>query len=535
MRKPPVLSAREAAELVKDGDTISVSSSSAVGCPDAVLRAIGERFDETSHPAGLTSMHCIAAGDMYGIRGVDHIAKPGLLKRILAGSLPSGPSKFDPPAIRTLIESEECEAYNIPSGSLYQLHRAIAAGQPGVFTDIGIGTYADPRIEGARMNESSPPYARIEELDGKEWIYYPAMPVNVAIIRATTADPAGNLTFEHEATTLGSLDIAYAAHNSGGIVIAQVKRLTDEKHPPREVHIPGALVDAIVVAPDQMQGTEIEFDPAISGLESRSLDGIEPLAFGAEKVIARRAAMELHRHDLVNLGFGISAGVPLVLLEEGLADDVTWVIEQGPIGGFPLTGFAFGATMNPDAIMQSTDQFTLLQGGGINTAMLSFMEVNEKGDVNVSHLPVRPHVTCGVGGFADITAHAPTIVYSGYFTAGRKEYEIGDGALTVVSDGPHAKFVPEIAQISFSGEMAKQRGQRVLYVTERAVLELIEGVLTVVEIAPGVDLERDVLGASRVPLAVSDELALMDERIFRDEPMGLALRAPRRTTVGASA
>jgi acyl CoA:acetate/3-ketoacid CoA transferase len=278
-----------------------------------------------------------------------------------------------------------------------------------------------------------------------------------------------------------------------------------------------------------MQTTQTVYDPALSGEVHRDLDDVEPIDFGLEKIIARRAAAELQVDAIVNLGFGISAAVPRVLLEEGHAEDVTWVIEQGAVGGFPATGFAFGCALNPQALVQSVDQFTLLQGGGFDVAMLSFLEVSGGGDVNVSYLPARPHVTAGVGGFNDIVTRAPKIVYSGYFTAGKKDIQIVDGRLEIVSDGPVAKFVPEVAQVSFSGEMARQRRQDVLYVTERCVIQLTQSGMTVIEIAPGVDLERDVLAKAGVPLQVSPDLRLMSPALFRPEPMGLILsRKPSR-------
>jgi acyl CoA:acetate/3-ketoacid CoA transferase len=315
-------------------------------------------------------------------------------------------------------------------------------------------------------------------------------------------------------------------------VIAQVKRISDAPLPSASVHVPGILVDAIVVDPEQRQTTQTTYDPALSGEVHRDLDSIEPVAWGLEKIISRRAAAEIASGDIVNLGFGISANVPRILLEEGDHDKVTWVIEQGAVGGFPLTGFAFGCALNPQAIMQSADQFTLLAGGGFDVAMLSFLEVSARGDVNVSHLPSRPHVTAGVGGFADITTHAPRLVFSGYFTAGRKDIAITDGVLEIRQDGDVAKFVPEVAQVTFSGEMGSRRGQDVIYVTERAVLRLIDGRLTVVEIAPGVDLERDVLARAEIELEVSDELKLMDARLFTEDALGLELRPRRRTLPG---
>jgi acyl CoA:acetate/3-ketoacid CoA transferase len=528
MRTPLVLDPDQAAALVRDEATVSVSSSSGLGCPDRVLQALGDRFAATGSPRALTSLHPIAAGDMYGIKGVDHIARPGMLRRIFAGSLPSGPSRFDPPLVRRLIESGEVEAYNIPSGVMFQMHRAAAARQPGVLTDVGRGTYADPALGGARMNAATPEFVSVERVAGAEWLFYPALPVDVAIIRATTADPLGNLSYEHEASRLGALDQAYAAHNNGGLVIAQVERQVAEKLPPARVHVPGILVDVVVVVPDQMQTTHTQYDPALSGEEMRSLEEIEPLAWGPEKVIARRAARELHRDDIVNLGFGLSAGVPRVVLEAQHQDEMTWVLEQGPVGGFPLTDFAFGSALNPHAIMQSADQFTLLQGGGIDVSLLSFLEVSAAGDVNVSHLPAHSHVTAGIGGFADITAHAPVIVFSGYFTAGRgRELRVGGGRLEIVADGPVPKFVPEVAQVSFSGRAGRARDQRVVYVTERAVLELRDEGLTVVEIAPGVDLQRDVLDRAAIPLLVAEDLRLMDADLFVEDAHDFDLRAAR--------
>jgi propionate CoA-transferase len=529
MRTVPVLTGAEAARLIGDSAVITISSSSGLGCPDAVLKAIGQRYAETGAPANLTTLHPIAAGDMYGIKGIDHLCRPGQLRRVLAGSYPSGSSKLDPPLIRGLIHNDHIQALNIPSGVLFQMHRAASTGQPGVLTEVGLGTYADPRLEGAKMNAVTEDFVQLMKIDGNDYLFYPAVKVDVAIIRATAADPYGNLSYQEECSTLGALDQAYAAHNNGGIVIAQVKRLSDAQLPTQAVRIPGILVDAIVVDPDQMQTTQTFYDPALSGEIHRDLDDIEPVEFGLEKVIARRAAAELQVNAIVNLGFGISAAIPRVLLEEGHAEDVTWVIEQGAVGGFPATGFAFGCALNPQALVQSADQFTLLQGGGFDVAMLSFLEVSGAGDVNVSYLAARPHVTAGVGGFSDIVTKAPKIVYSGYFTAGRKDIQITDGKLNIVSDGTVAKFVPEIAQISFSGEMARRRRQEVLYITERCVIELTEDGLTVIEIASGVDLEKDVLGKSGVPLLVSPDLQLMSPALFRPEPMGLILsRKPSR-------
>lgn len=527
MRSVPVLTPREAADLVPDGAVITVSASSGLGCPDATLRGIRQRFDEVAAPRGVTAIHPIAAGDMYGILGIDHLALPGLLRRVVAGSYPSGPSGAEPPRIWQLVEAGEVEAYNLPSGVLFQMHRAGATGQPGVFTKVGLDTFVDPRHQGGRMNAATTEdVVEVAGVRGEEYLFYPAVTPDVAVIRATTADPQGNLTFEAEGSALGALDQAYAAHNAGGIVVAQVKRLAGAGElNPHDVRVPGVLVDAVVVDPHQLQTTQTEYDPAISGQVRRALDVVEPAPWGPEKVVARRAALELRAGETVNLGFGVSALVPRILVEEGAGDDVTWLIEQGAVGGVPLTGFAFGCALNPQALMQSVDQFTLLQGGGFHHALLSFLEVDRTGSVNVHHLPGRRHVTAGVGGFADITSRARSIVFSGSFTAGRRGIDVVDGALAIRADGAVPKFVESVSQVTFSGRRAAELGQRVRYVTERCVLELRPAGLTVVEVAPGVDLQAQVLNRARFRLRVAEDLRPMDERLFRPEPMRLDLGA----------
>ncbi|MHB1064934.1 MAG: acyl CoA:acetate/3-ketoacid CoA transferase [Georgenia sp.] len=526
MQQVKVLSPAEAAALVRDGDVVTVSSSSALGCPDAVLQGIGERFEATGSPRHLTTLHPIAAGDMYGVPGIDHLAKPGLLDRFVAGSLPSGPSGAEPPAIWQMVQAEEVQAYNFPSGVIFQMHRAAATHQPGILTTVGAGTFVDPRLQGGRMNETTPAeLVELRDVDGEDYLFFRSIVPQVAIIRATTADEYGNLTYEDEGSPLGALDQAYAAKNNGGIVIAQVKRMVEGRTlDPQRVRVPGILVDAVVLAPDQTQTTQTQFDPAISGQIRLPLDQIPPVPFSVEKVIARRGALEISSGETVSLGFGVSALVPHVLVEEGSGRSVSWVLEQGAVGGVPLLDFAFGCSQSPDAIMQSVDQFTLLQGGGFQRAFLSFLEVDGDGSVNVHHLPGRRHVTAGVGGFADITAGAPELVFMGSFTAGRRDIRVTeDGALDIVRDGAHTKFVERVAEITYDGARAGRRHQSVKYITERCVLELRPDGLTVTEIAPGVDLEEHVLTRSEIPLRVSEDLKLMDRRLFLREPLGLEL------------
>ncbi|MGO2558657.1 acyl CoA:acetate/3-ketoacid CoA transferase [Brachybacterium sp.] len=526
MKKAHVLTARQAAELVSDGDVVTISSSSALGCPDAVLEGLGRRYGETESPRDLTTLHPIAAGDMWGVKGIDHLAQPGMLRRVIAGSYPSGPSSAEPPAIWQQIEQGEVEAYNFPSGILFQMHRAAASRQPGMYTPVGLNTFADPRQEGGRMNETTPrDIVEVQQVDGQDYLFFRSIAPDVAIIRATTADEFGNLTFEDEGSPLGALDQAYAAHNHGGVVIAQVKRMAEGGSlSPQQVRIPGILVDAIVLAPDQKQTTNTPYDPAISGQLRRPLSELDAVPHSLEKVIARRAARELRNGETVNLGFGVSALVPHVLNEESRSEAVTWVLEQGAVGGVPLLDFAFGCSMNPDAIVQSADQFTLLQGGGFQHALLSFMQIDRNGNVNVHHLPRRRHVTAGVGGFIDITTSAPTIVFMGAFTAGRRSIELTDaGGLEISEDGPHTKLVDEVSSVTFNGRQALERGQKVMYVTERCVLELREEGLVVTELAPGVDLERDVLSRSDFPLHVAEDLKEMDPALFRPELLGITM------------
>ena len=523
-RLVPILSAADAVQRIPTGATVSVSSSSGLGCPDEVLRALGERFSSTSEGGDLTLLHPIAAGDMFGIDGIDHLAAPGQIRRVIAGSYPSGPSSATPPKIITAIESDAVEAYNIPSGILFQLHRAAAAGQPGVLTEVGLDTFVDPRRQGGRMNARTiEDIVSVVQFDEREWLYLRSIPVDVAIIRATTADEFGNLTSEDEGAPLGVLDQALAAHNNGGSVIAQVKRVAKGRTlPAQAVRVPGILVDAVVVAPGQLQTTRTGLLPEAAGHFRAPNSALEFAEWGPEKIVARRAAMELRDGEAVNLGFGISALVPRILLEEGLDGAVTWVIEQGAVGGVPFLGFAFGCAQNPDALLPSPDLFQYLQGGGFDRALLSFLEVDADANVNVSRLAARPHVTAGAGGFVDITSRARRIVFSGLFTAGA-QISIDDGHVEIVKEGKHQRFVTEVQHVTFSGRRARQLGQEVVFVTERCVIRLLPEGLTVTEIAPGISVTRDILGRSAIDLRISPELRQMDGDLFRPGPIGLRL------------
>ncbi len=511
-----VISMDAAARLIEDSAVVSVSSSSGLGCPDALLAAIGARFRETGSPRNLTTLHPIAAGDMYGIDGIDHLAQEGLLKMVFAGSYPSGPSSKPSPKIWEMIRDNKVAAYNVPSGILFDMHRDVAGKRPGVLTKAGMDTFVDPRRNGCKMNDAArEDIVQLVDFAGDQWLFFPNIIPDVTIIRGTTADERGNISMEHEGAYLGVIEQALAARNNGGIVIAQVKRLTEAfSIPTQRAYVPSTLVDHVVVAPDQMQTTETVYDPAISGETRTPLSAFEPAPEGIEKIIARRAALDLAEGDIVNLGFGISALVPRVLIEEGAAGRVTWAIEQGATGGVPLTGFAFGCAANAEAIIASPYQFTFFQGGGMDVALLSFMQVDGDGSVNVSRLSSKLHVTAGCGGFVDIVNAVRKIVFCGTFTAGGLDVRVENGRLRIEKEGKAQKFVPELEHVTFSGRQGVAKSQDVVYVTERCVIQLRPEGLTVTEIAPGVDLQRDVLDRAGVPLRVADNLSSMDERLF---------------------
>ncbi len=514
--------AAQAAALIPDGAVVTVSSSSALGCPDLVLSAIGARFDETGHPQGLTTIHPIAAGDMYGVKGVDHIAKDGLLSRILGGSYPSGPSSKPMPEIWKMVVENRVAAYNVPSGILFDMNRDAAAKRPGVLTKVGLETFVDPVREGCAMNAlgaAAPIVSRVE-FGGDTWLHFPNIIPNVAIIRATTADEHGNLTYEHEGAYLGGLEQAICVRNHGGLVIAQVSRITKRgSMRPHDVRVPGHLVDLVVIDPDQKQTCETPYDPAISGQIMQPWASFALAEHGVEKIIARRAAMELRPGMTANLGFGISAMVPRILLEEGHPEAVTWVIEQGAVGGMPLTGFAFGCASNADAFVPSPQQFIYFQGGGFDVSFLSFMEVDREGNVNVSKLGKKPYLTAGCGGFVDITSGAKKIVFSGWFEAGAEIALTAEG-IKVVTPGKFTKMVEAVEHVTFSGKRARALGQDVLYITERCVIRLGETGLIATEIMPGIDPARDIVAASGGRVQLAPDAIALPLSLLADAPMG---------------
>ncbi|WP_176084565.1 CoA-transferase [Martelella sp. HB161492] len=517
-----IVTAAKAAARIHDGAIVTVSSSSALGCPDAVLAAIGARFDAESHPRDLTTIHPIAAGDMYGVRGVDHIAKDGLLRRILGGSYPSGPSSKPMPEIWKMIVENRVAAYNVPSGILFDMNREAAASRPGVLTKVGLGTFVDPLRQGCAMNAlaAESPVVKRVTFEGDTWLHFPNVTPDVAILRATTADEHGNLTYEHEGAYLGGLEQAICVRNHGGLVIAQVERVTKRGSlRPHDVRVPGHLVDLIIVDPDQKQTCETPYDPAISGQVMQPWSHFDLAEHGVEKIIARRAAMELKPGMTANLGFGISALVPRILLEEGHAEAVTWAIEQGAVGGMPLTGFAFGCAANADAFVPSPQQFIFFQGGGFDVSFLSFLEVDVEGNVNVSKLGKKPYLTAGCGGFVDIVSGARKLVFSGWFEAGAT-IALDDDGIHVAAPGKFTKMVEAVEHVTFSGARARELGQEVIYVTERCVMRLGDDGLVATEIMPGIDPERDIAAASHGRVRIAADAVTMPLSLLARDKMG---------------
>jgi propionate CoA-transferase len=480
----------QAASLIDDGQTLACGGFVGAAHPEALTAAIERRFHSEAAPRNLTLVYGAGQGDGK-LRGLNHLAHEGLVRRVIGGHWGLVPG------LGKLAIAGKIEAYNFPQGVICQLLRDIAAGRPGCITHVGLGTFIDPANGGGRLNDSTTDelVSRLE-LDGKAWLFYRAFPIHVGLIRATAADPFGNLVMDEEAVIGEVLPIAQAAHNCGGKVIAQVKRLLARPALPSQVKVPGILVDHIVVAEDAehpqtfSEALNRSYFSARSSVEVPGEIESENMAAGVRRIIAARACDELLPGAIANLGIGIPEGVGLIAAERQMLDQITLTVESGPIGGIPAGGLSFGASAWPEAIIDQPAQFDFYDGGGLDYAALGAAQVDQYGNVNVSKFGDR---IAGVGGFVNISQNARRVVFCGTLTSGGLEVEIVDGKLRIVKEGSIRKFVNHVEQVSFSGEVAAESGREILYVTERAVFRLTPQGLRLTEVAPGIDIQTQIL------------------------------------------
>lgn len=532
------ITAQEAAKLIPDSATVGLAGMGLSGWPEEVACAIRDSFKETGHPCDLNLKQGSAMGDWgygngfvgwdrtpreggpdqeHGARGVTRFgeAGPGLVTRWSAAHIGSA---F---ALTELVRQNQLQCHCLPQGVIVNLWREIAAGRPGLLTKVGLGTFVDPRIEGGKMNSATTDeLVELVDFQGEEYLFYKSFPVHVALLRGTTADENGNITFEHESVLNEGLSVAMAAKNSGGIVIVQVEYVTKSGvMNPKDVKIPGILVDYVVQATDPMacwQAEGVYFEPAFSGQVKKPVGALPRLPLGDRKVLCRRCAMELAAGSVANLGVGIPADVASVVAEEGYTGVITLTAETGAVGGVPAALPNFGSSYNPECTMLHNDMFDMIDGGGLDITVLGLAQADEAGNLNVSKFGSR---LTGPGGFINITQSAKKVVFCGTFMA-KAKLKVADGRITVVEEGKAKKFVKQVEQITFSGKYARP-DQTILYITERCVFQLINGKMTLIEIAPGMDLERDILAHMDFTPAIAPDIKTMDPAIFQESWGGL--------------
>ncbi len=510
-----VVTADEAIARIKDNAVVTTTGFVQSCIPEALHAALEKRFVESGAPRDLTLIMCAGAGDSKGL-GTGRLHHEGLLKRVIAANFGRMPK------VAQAAQDDKIQGYNLPQGVISKLYRSCASGSPGLFTRVGLHTYVDPRLGGGKVNtKTKEDLVRLVEVEGKEWLFYKATPINVALIRATSADPLGNLSMEKEALTLDVLAQAMAAHNNGGIVIAQVERIVAEGSiKPKDVKVPGILVDCIVVAdPPEMHRMNygVIYDPGLAGEVRVTVDSLPTMDFDERKIIARRAAFELPPNGVINLGVGAPDGVANVANEEKVTPYLVMTTEAGAVGGVLAGGSSFGSSANAHSILDQNQMFDFYHGGGLDLTCLGMAECDSIGNVNTSKFGGKLN---GCGGFIDISQNARAVVFAGTFTAGGLKIAIEDGKVRILQEGRAKKFVRQVEQVTFSGKYAAQKSQPVIYVTERCVFQLTEHGLELIEVAPGIDIERDILPNMAFKPHIHNPVT-MNPRIFFDQPMDL--------------